>query len=39
VKPLIACRNRICRDAGAYPDDLLAALRRADFLLHHILPD
>ena len=37
VKRLIACRNRICRDTGAYPDDLGAALQRADFLLHHIL--
>ena len=37
VKHRIACRNRICRDTGAYPDDLGAALQRADFLLHHIL--
>ena len=37
VKRLIACRNRIYRDTGAYPDDLGAALQRADFLLHHIL--
>jgi hypothetical protein len=37
VKRLIACRNRICRDTGAYPDDLGAALQRPDFLLHHIL--
>jgi hypothetical protein len=22
VKRLIACRNRICRDTGTYPDDL-----------------
>ena len=37
VKRLIACRNRICRETGAYPDDLGAALQRADFLLHDIL--
>ena len=37
VKRLTACRNRIYRDTGTYPDDLGAALQRADFLLHHIL--
>ena len=37
VKRLIACRNRIYRDTGTYPDDLGAALQRADFLLHDIL--
>ena len=37
VKRLIACRNRIYRDTGAYPDDLGAALQRAHFLLHDIL--
>ena len=37
VKRLIACRNRICRETGSYPDDLGAALRRAGFLLHDIL--
>jgi hypothetical protein len=32
------CRsNRIYRDTGSYPDDLAAALQRADFLLHNIL--
>jgi hypothetical protein len=36
-KRLIACRNRIYRDTGTYPDDLGAALQRADFLLHDIL--
>jgi hypothetical protein len=38
VKRLIACRNRIYRDTGTYPDDLGAALQRADFLLRDILP-
>ena len=37
VKRLIACRNRIYRDTGTYPDDLGAALQRAEFLLHDIL--
>jgi hypothetical protein len=37
VKRLIACRNRIYRDTGTYPDDLGAALQRAQFLLHDIL--
>jgi hypothetical protein len=37
VTRLIACRNRICRDNGAYPGDLGAALQRAGFLLHDIL--
>jgi hypothetical protein len=37
VKRLIVCRNRICRDTGTYPDDLVAALRRAGFLLRDIL--
>jgi hypothetical protein len=37
VKRLIACRNRICRETGSYPDDLGAALQRAEFLLHDIL--
>jgi hypothetical protein len=37
VKRLIACRNRIYRKTGSYPDDLGAALQRADFLLHDIL--
>ena len=37
VKRLIACRNRICRETGSYPDDLGAALQRAGFLLHDIL--
>ena len=37
VKRLIACRNRIYRDTGTYPDDLGATLQRADFLLHDIL--
>jgi hypothetical protein len=37
VKRLIACRNRIYRDTGSYPDDLGAALQRAQFLLHDIL--
>jgi hypothetical protein len=32
VKRLIACRNRIYRDTGTYPDDMGAALQRADFL-------
>jgi hypothetical protein len=36
-KRLIACRNRICRETGTYPDDLGAALPRADFLLRDIL--
>jgi len=37
VKRLIACRNRIYRDTGTYPDDLGAALQRAAFLLHDTL--
>ena len=37
VKRLIACRNRIYRETGTYPDDLGAALQRAEFLLHDIL--
>jgi hypothetical protein len=37
VKRLIACRNRIYRDTGTYPDDLGAALQRAQFLLHDVL--
>ena len=37
VKRLIACRNRIYRDTGTYPDDLGAALQRAEFLLRDIL--
>jgi hypothetical protein len=38
VKRLIACRNRIYRETGTYPDDLGAALQRAEFLLRDILP-
>ena len=37
VKRLIACRNRIYRETGTYPDDLGAALQRAGFLLRDIL--
>jgi hypothetical protein len=37
VKRLIACRNRIYRDTGTYPDDLGAAFQRTEFLLHDIL--
>ena len=37
VKRLIACRNRIYRETGSYPDDLGAALQRAQFLLRDIL--
>ena len=37
VKLLIACRNRICRETGSYPDEPGAALQRAGFLLHDIL--
>jgi hypothetical protein len=37
VKRLIVCRNRFCRDTGTYPDDLVATLRRAGFLLRDIL--
>ena len=37
VKRLIACRNRIYRETATYPDDLGAALQRAEFLLHDIL--
>jgi hypothetical protein len=36
VKRRIACRNRICRETGTYPDDRGAALRRAGFLRHDI---
>jgi len=34
---LTACRNRLYRETGTYPDDLGAALQRTEFLLHHIL--
>jgi hypothetical protein len=37
VKRLIACRNRFYRETGTYPDDLGAALQRAEFLLRDIL--
>ena len=30
---LIACRNRLYRETGTYPDDPGAALQRTDFLL------
>jgi hypothetical protein len=32
VKRLIACRSRIYRGTGTYPDDLAAALQRAELM-------
>jgi hypothetical protein len=34
---LIACRNRLYRETGTYPDDLGAAIFRLDFLLRDIM--
>ena len=34
---LIACRNRLYRETGIYPDDLAAALQRIDFLLDALM--
>jgi hypothetical protein len=37
LKRLIACRNRLYRETGTYPDDWGALISRLDFLLHHIM--
>ena len=34
---LIACRNRLYRETGTYPDDPGAALQRTDFLLDDLM--
>jgi hypothetical protein len=33
IKRLIICRNRLYKETGNYPDDLGAAIERAEFLL------
>jgi hypothetical protein len=37
LQRLIACRNRLYRETGTYPDDLGAAICRLDFLLRDIM--
>jgi hypothetical protein len=37
LRRLIACRNRLYRETGTYPDDWGAAISRLDFLLRHIM--
>jgi len=37
IKRLIACRNRLYRETGNYPDDLGAAIHRTEFLLRDLL--
>jgi hypothetical protein len=37
VKRLIACRNRLYRETGAFPDDLGAAIHRTEFLLRDLM--
>jgi hypothetical protein len=37
LQRLTACRNRLYRETGTYPDDLGAAIFRLDFVLHHLM--
>jgi len=37
LQRLIACRNRLYRETGTYPEDLGAAIFRLDFVLHHLM--
>jgi hypothetical protein len=37
LQRLIACRNRLYRETGTYPDDLGAAIFRLDVVLHHLM--
>ena len=37
IKRLIACRNRLYRETGTYPDDLGAAIHRLEFLLRDLM--
>jgi hypothetical protein len=37
LQRLTACRNRLYRETGTYPDDLGAAIFRLDFVLYHLM--
>jgi hypothetical protein len=37
IKRLVICRNRLYRESGTYPDDLGAAIQRAEFLLRDLM--
>jgi hypothetical protein len=37
IKRLRACRNRLYRETGTYPDDLGAAIERGEFLLRDLM--
>jgi hypothetical protein len=37
IRDLIACRNRLYREHGAYPSSLAAAIGRVEFAARHLL--